>query len=131
MPVTRSNAIAANTLSDIVFFGIPLEFMEAVAPDAEAGMINGDAANEVSIERSLLQAARPLDKPNAMTARKITSSPVRLRRPSRPMDLVSPEIHCPDLSALPPPGQPCGSTIATLARWWFDSRVSSITRPPH
>lgn len=84
MPVTRSNAMAANTLSDIVFFGIPFELMEAVAPDAAAGIINGDAANEANIERSLLQATRLPLNPNAMTARKITSSPVPLRRLGRP-----------------------------------------------
>ena len=116
MPVTRSSAIAANILSDIVFFGIPVGLTAPVAPDAAAGLINGEAANEANTERSLLQAARPPHKPNAMTARKITSSPVPLRRLCRPIDLVSPEIHRNDLSALPPPVQPCGLTTPDPGR---------------
>lgn len=79
MPVTRSSAIAAKILSDMVFFGMPAEFMVPVAPAEEVGIVNGEAAKEVNIARSLLQAAKLPHKPNAMTARKIKASPVRLR----------------------------------------------------
>lgn len=98
MPVTRSSAIAAKILSDIVFFGIATDPVDADAVEMAAGNEIGEAANEANVVRSLLHAARPPLIANAMTARKITLSPVPLRHPCRPIGLVSPETHPYDLN---------------------------------